>query len=673
MTKTFQSLRDSKKARWTALIVASFAMFGAYYFNYALSPLKPMLESILGWNSTDFGTFNSSYAVLNVFLFMLVFSGIILDKMGIRFTGIMATILMVIGTGVNYFALITEFPAGAEFAGIKMQVLVAAAGFGIFGVGTEAAGITVSKAVVKWFKGKELALAMGMQMSIARLGTALALGIALPVANKYNYASPVLLAFVFMLIALAAFIVYSFMDKKLDQSLADQKEYNKKHNIGGDEEEELFELKDILEIITNRGFWYIALLCVLFYSAVFPFLYYATDLMINKYNVNPNLAGSIPALLPFGTIFLTPLFGSIYDKKGKGATIMIIGALILIVVHGTLTIPGLDSWILATLMVILLGIGFSLVPAAMWPSVPKIIPEKQLGTAYAVIFWIQNIGLWGIPLLLGIILNVTNPSVSPNKKFIKQTIKQAYTIELKDHDLKFTEDEITKFAEQTSTKLINTVVYKTSYKPADDDKVDTESIKKGIAQVVRKTNLDLINSKDRNDFEEKLVAATSKGVVPHIVKAKLNIRYDYFWDMLLFTILGILSLVIGFLLKREDKLKGYGLEKPNIRAEVDEEDLDGSAYYDEDESEDESGDEEDSESESSETEKDSGDKSTSEEDSEEKDSESKDEEDKSEEDEEPQEDEEPKDESEEKDEEPQEKGDKEKLDDKKDEKDDKKE
>ncbi len=631
MTNTFQSLRESKKARWTALIVASFAMFGAYYFNYALSPLKPMLESILGWDSADFGTFNSSYAVLNVFLFMLVFSGIILDKMGIRFTGIMATSLMVVGTGINYFALITTFPAGAEFLGIKMQVLVAAAGFGIFGVGTEAAGITVSKAVVKWFKGKELALAMGMQMSIARLGTALALGIALPVAKKFNYASPVLLAFVFMLIALAAFIVYSFMDKKLDQSLADEKAHNKKHNIGV-EEEELFELKDILEIITNRGFWYIALLCVLFYSAVFPFLYFATDLMINKYNVDPKLAGSIPALLPFGTIFLTPLFGSVYDKKGKGATIMIIGALILIVVHGTLTIPGLDSWILATLMVILLGIGFSLVPAAMWPSVPKIIPEKQLGTAYAVIFWIQNIGLWGIPLILGIILNVTNPSVSPNKKFIKQTIKQAYTTELEEHDLKFTEEEITRFAEQTSTKLIDTVVHKTSYTPVDDDKVNKESIEKGITQVVRKTKLALINNKDRKDFEEKLVTETSKGVVPHIAKAKLNIRYDYFWDMLLFTILGVLSLIIGFLLKREDRIKGYGLEKPNIKAELEEEDLEGSAYYDGDESGDEA--EEDSESENAGSEEQS--------ESEDKDSEAKDEEDESE-----KEDEEPKAKSEE--------------------------
>ena len=385
MEQIINTLRDSKKARWTALVIVSFSMFGAYYFNYALSPVKPLLESILGWNSSDFGIYTSSYTWFNVFLFMLIFSGIILDKMGVRFTGLAATLMMSIGTGLNYWAITHVFPDGAMILGIKTQVIISAIGFGIFGVGTEAGGITVSKAIVKWFKGKEMALAMGMQMSIARLGTAVALGIALPLAKTYSYSSPVLLAFVFMLIALTAFIVYTFMDRKLDASIA--------QSVQGKAVEEAFELKDILFIIKNKGFWYIAILCVLFYSAVFPFLFYATDLMINKYHVNPNLAGLIPMLLPFGTIFLTPLFGTVYDKKGKGATIMIIGSVILICVHSVLTIPFLNAWWLAAGMVIILGIGFSLVPAAMWPSVPKIIPEKQLGTAYAVIFWIQNIGL----------------------------------------------------------------------------------------------------------------------------------------------------------------------------------------------------------------------------------------------------------------------------------------
>ncbi len=214
MVQHIRTLRDSKKARWTALLIVSLSMFGAYYFNYALSPVKPMLESILGWNSSDFGIYTSSYTWFNVFLFMLIFSGIILDKMGVRFTGVAATLMMTIGTGINYWALIHVFPDGAMIFGIKTQVVISAIGFGIFGVGTEAGGITVSKAIVKWFKGNELALAMGLQVSIARLGTAVALGIALPVAKAYSYSSPVLLAFVFMLIALAAFIIYTFMDQE---------------------------------------------------------------------------------------------------------------------------------------------------------------------------------------------------------------------------------------------------------------------------------------------------------------------------------------------------------------------------------------------------------------------------------------------------------------------------
>jgi len=552
-----QSLRESKKARWTALVVVSLSMFGAYFFNYALSPVKPMLESILGWTSSDFGIYTSSYTWFNVFLFMLIFSGIILDKMGIRFTGLAATSMMAIGTGLNYWALIHNFPEGAMIFGIKTQVVISAIGFGIFGVGTEAGGITVSKAVVKWFKGKEMALAMGLQMSIARLGTALALGIALPVAKSFDYSSPVLLAFVFMLIAFGAFIIYTFMDKKLDASVAG--------TIDLGTEEDKFEMKDILFIIKNKGFWFIAILCVLFYSAVFPFLFYATDLMINKYQVNPNLAGAIPALLPFGTIFLTPLFGTIYDRKGKGATIMIIGAFILIVVHGILTIPFLTSWWVATFMVIVLGIGFSLVPAAMWPSVPKIIPEKQLGTAYAVIFWIQNIGLWAIPLLLGLILDATNPEVSPNKLMIKDAITVSYQKALTDKNTyNFSKKDIISMAENASSMTIDSIVQTTTYKPVSNADVDQEVLKNNISSA---TFAGLQNIKTENDekaFREEIKRATVKAIYPIIEKNKINIRYDYFWDLVLFTSLGIVSLLFAFLLKAEDKKKGYGLELPNI-------------------------------------------------------------------------------------------------------------
>jgi MFS family permease len=556
MEQILNTLRDSKKARWTALIFVSFAMFGAYFFNYALSPVKPMLESVLGWNSSDFGIYTSSYTWFNVFLFMLIFSGIILDKMGVRFTGLLATSMMAIGTGINYWALMHVFPEGSVIFGIKTQVIISAIGFGIFGVGTEAGGITVSKSVVKWFKGKEMALAMGMQMSIARLGTALALGIALPLAKSYSYSSPVLLAFVFMLIALSSFVIYTFMDKKLDASIAQS---------ANGKAEDAFELKDILFIIRNKGFWYIAILCVLFYSAVFPFLFYATDLMINKYHVNPNLAGSIPALLPFGTIFLTPLFGTVYDKKGKGATIMIIGSIILIFVHGMLTIPFLNAWWLAAAVVIILGIGFSLVPAAMWPSVPKIIPEKQLGTAYAVIFWIQNIGLWIIPLLLGIILNATNPDVTPNKVAVKEAVSSAYKQVLSEKSFGLSDKEITQLAEKASSRTIDSLVQSTTYEATKISPVDKEDLKTSISTSTAAALTGINPSGDKAKFYRDIEVKTSEVIYPIIEKTRLNLRYNYFFDLVMFTSLSILSLLFAFLLKAEDKKKGYGLELPNIK------------------------------------------------------------------------------------------------------------
>lgn len=557
MEQIINTLSDSKKARWTALIIVSFSMFGAYFFNYALSPVKPMLESVLGWNSSDFGIYTSSYTWFNVFLFMLIFSGIILDKMGVRFTGLAATSMMAIGTGLNYWALRHVFPDGAMIFGIKTQVIISAIGFGIFGVGTEAGGITVQKAVVKWFKGREMALAMGMQMSIARLGTALALGIALPIAKTYSYSSPVLLAFVFMLIALSAFTIYTFMDKRLDASIA--------QSTTGNVKEDAFELKDILFIIKNKGFWYIAILCVLFYSAVFPFLFYATDLMINKYHVNPNLAGSIPALLPFGTIFLTPLFGTIYDKKGKGATIMIIGSIILIFVHGMLTIPFLNAWWLAAAVVIILGIGFSLVPAAMWPSVPKIIPEKQLGTAYAVIFWIQNIGLWIIPLLLGIVLNSTNPDVTPNKIAVKEAVTSAYQKVLSAKSFNLTAKEISQLAEKASSRTIDSLVQNTTYEAVPISISDMGILKSSISANTASALSGINPTKDKGKFDKDIEIKTSEAIYPVIEKTRLNIRYNYIFDLLLFTTLSILSLLFAFLLKAEDKKKGYGLELPNIK------------------------------------------------------------------------------------------------------------
>jgi nitrate/nitrite transporter NarK len=401
METVTNTLRDSKVARWSALAVVAFTMLCGYYLTDVMAPLKPMLEKELLWNSADYGFFTSAYGWFNVFLLMLIFGGIILDKMGVRFTGKMATIIMVIGTAIKYWAISTHALDGHVILGWKAQVMVAGLGYATFGVGVEVAGITVSKIIVKWFKGKELALAMGLEMATARLGTTLAMATSIPIADALGGVSkPILVCLIMLCIGMVAFFFYATMDKKLDKSVADEAARS-----GSVDDEESFKLAHVLEILKNKGWWYIAILCVLFYSAVFPFIKFATDLMVNKFHVSDKLAGNIPALLPLGTILLTPLFGNIYDRKGKGASIMIIGALLLILVHAVYSVPFLTATPLAIFMIILLGVALSLVPSAMWPSVPKIIPEKQLGTAYGMIFLIQNIGLSLVPLLIGWVLN----------------------------------------------------------------------------------------------------------------------------------------------------------------------------------------------------------------------------------------------------------------------------
>ena len=397
-----KSLRESKAARWTALGVVAFTMFCGYYLQDALSPLKPMLEREFGWDSSDFGIYRFAYGWLTVFAFMLIIGGIILDKLGVRFTGIAATLTMLAGAAIKYWAVSSDSLIGANqrILGIEMsaQVLMVSIGFAVFCLGLEVVGITVSKIIVKWFKGKEMALAMGLEMATARLGTALALFASPMIAGSYGLPRPVFLGLLLMVIGFLAFVMYTFADKRLDIEL-------KAEANSADKQEEGFALSDIKFVIKNKGFWLIAILCVLFYSAVFPFLNYAADLMVNKFNIADKYAGVIPSLLPFGTILLTPLFGNLYDRKGKGASIMILGSILLIVVHTVFSIPWLNQTFIAVILIILLGIGFSLVPSAMWPSVPKIIPEKQLGTAYALIFWIQNIGLMFVPFAIGRILD----------------------------------------------------------------------------------------------------------------------------------------------------------------------------------------------------------------------------------------------------------------------------
>ncbi|MDR0973898.1 MAG: MFS transporter [Prevotellaceae bacterium] len=398
MTEILQKkLSDSAAARWTALIVVSFTMMCGYFITDVMAPLEELLLKS-GWTSTEYGIFTGAYGWFNVVLLMLIFGGIILDKMGVRFTGKMACILMVSGALIKAYAVSDLFPLDGTLIGYRAQLIVACLGFATFGMGVEIAGITVSKIIVKWFTGHELALAMGLQVALARVGTACAMAFSFPLARAFDsIAAPVLLGALLLCIGTLSFFVYCVMDKKLDASA--------ETIVSDTAKEEGFKLKDIKMIVVNKGFWLIALLCVLFYSGVFPFLKFATKMMIYKYHVDPELAGTIPALLPFGTILLTPLFGSVYDRVGKGATLMLIGSVMLIVVHLMFALPLLNVWWFATIIMIVLGIAFSLVPSAMWPSVPKIIPQKQLGTAYSLIFWVQNWGLSGVPMLIGWVID----------------------------------------------------------------------------------------------------------------------------------------------------------------------------------------------------------------------------------------------------------------------------
>jgi len=390
------SLRESKAARWMALGLVSVTMLFAYFFADVMAPLKPMLESVLKWDSESYGLFSSAYGWFNVFLLMLFFGGLILDRMGVRFTGVLAIVFMVLGAGIKYWAISDASFHETSWTFIKWtyskQIWMACLGFAIFGVGIEVTGITVTKIIVKWFHGKEMALSLGLQVAMARIGTIMTMLFSERIANYFgmNPSVPVMLGLVLLCIGLVFFLAYIVMDVKLERS---------ESAAILDEAEEPFRLADIGVILRSNGFWLIAFLCVLFYSAIFPFLKYAPDLMVHKFNSVKS--GDIPALLPLGTLLLTPLFGSLYDRKGKGATIMIIGSLMIVVVHGLFAIPSLNAVWIAVTLCILLGVAFSLVPSAMWPSVAKIIPLKQLGTAYSLVFFIQNWGLMGVPYLIG--------------------------------------------------------------------------------------------------------------------------------------------------------------------------------------------------------------------------------------------------------------------------------
>jgi len=398
-------------ARWTVLAIVSFTMMAGYVVAKEMSPLQFMLEKAvgdggMGWTSGEFGIFAGSRGFFNVFLLMLFVGGIILDKMGVRFTGILSCVLMLAGAAAVYGTITYTSPDpmwNVPLLGIvKRQVVLAALGFAFFGIGYEMCGITVSKVVVRWFSGKEMALAMGLQVAMARLGTALALNFSLPIALNWGLPRPLLIGVFSVGVGLIAYIYYCTMDRRLDvetQNLASPQE---QQNLASQDDEK-FHFSDMKITIKNPGFWLITLLCLFYYSALYPFLDFATKLMISKYDVEASLAGAIPSILPYTSIVLTPLFGAWFDNKGRGATMMILGSVLLTITLFVFAMPLNSSWIAVTLMCVL-GIAFSLLPAALWPAVPKIVPMKQLGTSYSIIYYIQNIGLMLIPVLIGKVL-----------------------------------------------------------------------------------------------------------------------------------------------------------------------------------------------------------------------------------------------------------------------------
>jgi MFS family permease len=411
-----QTLMDSSWGRWVVLVLVSLTMFFAYFFVDVAAPLKGLLEGHYLWTNEQFGLLGGSEFILNVMGF-LILSGIILDKMGIRFTMRTSAIAMLFGGALKYYALTyIDVNSAVNIFGWELPSTAfwAYVGFAIFGVGVEMAGITVSKTLVKWFKGKELALAMGLEMAIARLGVFAVFQLSPrvagiteqnPLGTADGVSASVAWGLAFIMAGALTFIVYTFMDAKADKQTGEVEE-----STGEDE----FKFSDIGKILGNPGFLAIAGLCVLFYSAIFPFQKFATEMLANKLEVSVDVASSIFSWFPIGAMILTPIIGFFLDKKGLGATLMFFGAILLTVSHLIFAFIPEESFntFTAILTIIILGTAFSLVPASLWPSVPKIIEDKLLGSAYGLIFWIQNIGLLAVPILIGWSLSVSNPGVA---------------------------------------------------------------------------------------------------------------------------------------------------------------------------------------------------------------------------------------------------------------------
>ena len=586
MTTIQKTLRDSAGMRWTALLLLALAMFCSYIFMDILSPIKDLMLSQRGWSSSAFGTMQGAEVFLNVFAFFLIFAGIILDKMGVRFTAILSAVVMLIGAIIKWYAISdsfigtgleqwftenlnyipvfdelgispfygpkTEMVNGVEVVipGMPASAKLAACGFMLFGCGCEMAGITVSRGIVKWFKGRDMALAMGSEMALARLGVATCM-IFSPyfarLGDKVDVSRPVAFGVVLLCIALIMTIVYFFMDKKLDAQTGE-----------AEEKDDPFKVSDIGKILSSGGFWLVALLCVLYYSAIFPFQKYAVNMLqcnltltapaknsfwagdnvtfvqfaimllvagfgfASNFQKNKNRkytllclslialvvycymgymrqsASAIFAVFPLLAVLITPILGKYVDYKGKAASMLVLGSLLLIACHLTFAFAlplfkgnAIGGVIVAYLTILVLGASFSLVPASLWPSVPKLVEQKIIGSAYALIFWIQNIGLWLFPLLIGKVLDKTNPElVSQIAAFDVATKGKVTTGEM---TIQKAEEEIAKYSEE------------------------------------------------------------------------IAVQFDYTWPLVMLALLGVAALVLGIVLKIVDRKKGLGLEEPNIK------------------------------------------------------------------------------------------------------------
>lgn len=605
MTQTIQrKLNDSAFARWSALILISLMMFFAYMFVDMMSPLQSLIEGQRGWGPDVYGIYGSSEYLLNVFGFLII-AGIILDKMGVRFTGTLSASLMVIGAAIKFYA-ISDWFVGSELDatitgwgifGLPGSAVLACLGFMIFGCGCEMAGITVSRAIAKWFKGKEMAMAMGLEMAIARVGVfaIFTMSPAIAASDMFAFiptavAKPVFLCSVFLIIGLLCFLVFVVMDKTLDKQLEAAGEVEE---VSSEEE---FKIGDVKTILSSKIFWLVAMLCVLYYSAIFPFQKYATNMFESNLNLSPEDAASIFRWFPIGAALITPFLGRFLDKRGKGATMLLLGAVLMIACHliFALVLPKFPNLILAYSAIVVLGVSFSLVPAALWPSVPKLMPERYLGSAYSLIFWVQNVGLCLVPMLIGVVLNSTNPGVSDafqNKNSIEtlgEKIAYMDDIYKLEADIALYEEfEAAKTAENNATSedteaTANVAENVEAAEVAEvaEDTEDTEDIAV-IATLpegfnVAKARAELKKLNDGKAFKginEKFVYDEAVKELAELEAEKVeknypdNPKYNYTITMLLFVSFGVLALIFGFWLKIEDKKNGYGLELPNIKQE----------------------------------------------------------------------------------------------------------